>query len=102
MAFSQRFPRNIEGSSYPRWEEIFLTEIEEGEQDKKAREENIKLMKECIEDAKNIFKNKNLKNYQTDIMRLAISLFEKRASHSVYWKERKAKEKFDRMFKGEK
>ena len=36
-----------------------------------------------------------MKEYQTDIINMAISLFEKRASHSVYWKESKAKDKFD-------
>ena len=35
-------------------------------------------------------------NLTTDVG--AISLFEKRASHVVYWKESKAKEKFDEMF----
>jgi hypothetical protein len=37
----------------------------------------------------------NLKEYQTDIVHIAISLFEKRASHSVYWKESECKKKFD-------
>jgi len=41
---------------------------------------------------------KSLKDYQTDLIHIAISLFEKRASHSIYWKESKAKEKFDGMF----
>ena len=52
-------------------------------------------MKECIEDSKKIFQEKNLKPFQTDMVNIAIALFEKRASHSVYHKERKAKEKFD-------
>jgi len=56
-------------------------------------------MKECIEDAKLIMKEKGLKDYQTDLIHMAISLFEKRASHSIYWKESKAKEKFDEKFK---
>jgi hypothetical protein len=53
-------------------------------------------MMECIEDAKKIFLEKNLKNFQSDIISLAIALFEKRASHEVYWKEAKAKDKFDK------
>ena len=52
-------------------------------------------MKECIDDTKSIFKNKDLKQYQSDLINIAIALFEKRASHTVYWKESKAKEKFD-------
>lgn len=56
-------------------------------------------MKQCIDDAKIIFKDKNLKEYQTDIINMTISLFEKRASHSIYYKEKKAKEKFDKLSK---
>jgi len=95
MAFSKSFPRTTDKSSYPVWEEIFLTEQEEKEEEQKSRQENIALLKECIEDAKNVMREKGLKEYQSDLIHLAISLFEKRASHSVYWKENKAKEKFD-------
>ena len=52
-------------------------------------------MKECIEDAQKIVKEKNLKSFQNDMINIAISLFEKRASHVVYWKENLCKEKFD-------
>ena len=55
-------------------------------------------MKDCIEDAKHIISEKNLKVYQSDIVDIAISLFEKRASHSIYKKEQKAKDKFDEKF----
>ena len=95
MAFSKSFPKTVKGSSYPQWEEVFLTEEEEKGEERKCRGENLKLMKECIDDAKKIIQEKNMKEYQTDIINMAISLFEKRASHSVYWKESKAKEKFD-------
>jgi len=98
MAFSKSFPRATEKSSYPQWEEIFLNKEEETAQEKKCREQNIVLMKECIEDAKKIFVDKKLKDFQSDVIKLAISLFEKRASHEVYWKENKAKEKFDGLF----
>ena len=96
MAFSKSFPKTVEGSSYPQWEEVFLTEEEEREEERKCREENIKIMKECVDDAKKIIQEKNMKEYQTDVVTMAISLFEKRASHSVYWKESKAKGKFDK------
>ena len=95
MTFSKSFPRTLEGTNYPRWEEVFLTEFEEKEVEEKARAENVRLMKECLDDAKNIMAEKNLKEYQSDLIALAISLFEKRASHEVFWKESKAKEKFD-------
>ena len=98
MPFSKSFPKQSKTSAYPQWEEVTLTDAEEKLEEGKARNENIKLMKECIDDAKTIMKEKGLKDYQTDIIHMAISLFEKRASHSIYWKESKAKEKFDEMF----
>ena len=98
MAFSKSFPRTIEGTNYPKWEEVSITEEEEKEQEKKARSENISLMKECIEDSKSILAEKGFKDYQSDIVSMAIALFEKRSSHSVYWKESKTKEKFDMLF----
>ncbi|MFC2136451.1 hypothetical protein ACFLTH_17695 [Bacteroidota bacterium] len=98
MAFSKSFPRTTDKSSYPIWEEIYLSNEEENEQEKNCRDENISLMKECVEDAKKIFLDKNLKDFQSDVINTAISLFEKRASHEVFWKESKAKEKFDELF----
>ncbi len=98
MPFSKTFPRTIKGSNYPRWEEVFISDPEEAQEEQKCRIENIHLMKECVEDAKKIFEEKDLKRYQTDLIRTAVALFEKRASHSVYWKESKAKEKFDELF----
>ena len=97
MGFSKKFPREKEGSNYPVWEEIFLDEIEDKSADQECRKENKELMKECINDAREI--SKDLKDYQSDIIHLAIALFEKRASHSIYWKESKAKEKFDKKVK---
>ncbi|MEK6949283.1 MAG: hypothetical protein AABX34_03610 [Nanoarchaeota archaeon] len=98
MPFSKSFPKTSKTSAYPQWEEVFLTEAEEKEVDQKSRAENINLFRECIEDAKSIMKERGLKDYQTDLTHIAIALFEKRASHIVYWKESKAKEKFDEMF----
>jgi hypothetical protein len=95
MVFSKRFPRATEGSVYPKWVEISLTEEEEKEIEQVAREENAKLFRECIEDSEKIVAERNLKTYQTDIISIASSLFDKRASHVVYLKERKCKEKFD-------
>ena len=39
------------------------------------------------------------KSYQSDAVRISISLFEKRANHLAFDKENKAKEKFDKKFK---
>jgi len=98
MPFSKSFPKQSKTSTYPQWEEISLTDEEEREQEQKSREENIKLVKECIEDAKSILIEKGLNESNSDIINIAIALFEKRSSHEVYWKENKAKEKFDEMF----
>ncbi|MBS3097274.1 hypothetical protein J4209_00600 [Candidatus Woesearchaeota archaeon] len=98
MPFSKSFPRTVKGSPYPRWEEVFISEEEEKVEEEKCRIENLKIMDQCLEDAKKIMANKNLKPYQTDLIRMAIALFEKRASHSVYWKERKSKDKFDELY----
>ena len=95
MAFSKSFPKTTDKSAYPKWVEIFLTEAEESGVEQEARKENVELMKQCIDDARKIMQDRNLKDYQTDLIHLAISLFEKRASHTVYWKESKAKDKFD-------
>ncbi|MFH1589186.1 MAG: hypothetical protein ABIB43_01320 [archaeon] len=98
MAFSKSFPRTTEKSAYPTWEEIYLSDEEELQVEKESKAETIVLMKECIEDAKKIFSDKKLKDFQSDVINIAIALFEKRASHSVYKKENKAKEKFDKLF----
>jgi len=98
MVFSKSFPRTVKNSTYPIWEEIYLTKEEEQKVELNSKEENIDLMKECIEDAKQIISSKNLKDYQTDVINIAISLFEKRASHTVFKKEQKAKEKFDERY----
>lgn len=95
MAFSKAFPKTTEKSTYPRWEEIFLSETEEREQEELARKENMLKMQECIEDAKRIIETKSLKKYQSDMINIAIALFDKRAGHEIHYKENKAKEKFD-------
>jgi hypothetical protein len=95
MVFSKSFPKTSDKSVYPKWEEITLTDIEEKEQEVLCRKDNIEKMKECITDAKQIIESGRLKPFQTDMIHMAIALFEKRASHEIYYKENKAKEKFD-------
>lgn len=99
MAFSKSFPRTLKGSTYPNWEEVFLTEEEEKEAENKAREENNRLMKECIDEARKILEEMGVKVGDDDVLRVAISLFDKLSSHQVYHKEAKAKEKFDEKFR---
>ena len=97
MVFSKSFPRTVKGSNYPKWEEVSISDLEEKEQEEICRIDNIKLMKECMDDAKRIIDDKGLKKYQTDLVNIAITLFRKRASYAIHYKEKKAKEKFDSM-----
>ncbi|MEM3374319.1 MAG: hypothetical protein QXE31_03800 [Candidatus Woesearchaeota archaeon] len=99
MAFNKDFPKQVQKAVYNKWEEVYLTEKEEKEQEQLARLENIKKMHESIQDAIEIMQKENLKQFQTDMIKIAIALFDKRASHEVYYKESKAKEKFDRINK---
>ncbi|MEW5896530.1 MAG: hypothetical protein AB1668_02455, partial [Nanoarchaeota archaeon] len=98
MAFSKTFPRTVSGTNFPVWEEITLTPEEEAKVEEECRKENFKLMDECLGDAKAMV-IKNSINTDENRIKLAIALFEKRASHLVYWKESRAKEKFDVKFK---
>jgi len=97
MVFSKSFPKTLEGVNYPKWIEVSLTEEEEKAVDAECRAANIEVMKECIDDAKALIEQKGFKGFKEDILTVAVKLFEKRASHEVYWKENKAKEKFDKL-----
>lgn len=94
MAFSKTFPKTIPGTNYPQWEEVFLSQDEESEAEEQCRKENFQLIDECLQDAKTLV-IKNGINTDENRAQVAIALFEKRASHVVFWKESKAKEKFD-------
>tara|TARA_Y100000031_G_scaffold140689_1_gene168602 strand:+ start:243 stop:539 length:297 start_codon:yes stop_codon:yes gene_type:complete len=94
MPFSKSFPKTLPGTSYPVWEEIFLTEEEEKQVEDDCKKINFQLLDESLQDAK-MLAIKNGINEDQNITKLAIALFEKRASHVVFWKESKAKEKFD-------
>jgi hypothetical protein len=93
MAFSKAFPRRSDKSVFPKWEDVELDEAEEKEIEEKARQENIRLFKQCLDDANKIIRERGLKPFQNDLVKIAITLFEKQSSHTVYWKERSAKEK---------
>ncbi len=98
MAFSKSFPREISGSTVPKWEEIFLTTQEEREKEQVARQENMYLMRQCIADAKNVVKSERLMDIQSHILSLAMTLFKKRASHVVYYKEEACRQKFHKHY----
>ncbi|MBI2107296.1 hypothetical protein HYT57_04915 [Candidatus Woesearchaeota archaeon] len=91
MVFSKAFPRQIKGSSYSVWEEISLTDSEEKAIEEAVRREHVEVMRQCINDAKTI----DFSNH----MQIALAFFDKRASHAVFLKESKCKEKFDALFK---
>lgn len=94
MPFSKTFPRTIPGSNYPAWEEVYLTEEEEKAVEVECQTENFRLLDDCLREAKALAIKHGM-NTEDIVTRLAIALFEKRASHEVFWKESKAKEKFD-------
>lgn len=96
MTFSRRFPKDKPGSPYAAWEEIYLTAEDEKAVEDAQRAANKKLMRECIVDAREIAQQESL-DLEKDITDIAIALFEKRASHAVYWKEEEAKNRFDKQ-----
>ena len=98
MAFSKSFPRTLPGTNYPIWEEIFLTAEEEQQVEELCKKTNFQLMDESIREAK-MLSIKNGMNEDHNIVAVAKSLFDKRASHLIFWKESKAKEKFDQKNK---
>lgn len=97
MVFSKRFPRT-DSKGYTVWEEVTLTNQEEKDIENLSTKENRGLFKRCLEDAKKMMTEENLKDFQTDRVSIAIALFEKRASHTIYWKENLCKDKFDKKF----
>jgi hypothetical protein len=94
MTFSKTFPKSVPGTNYPVWEEIFLTEQEEEEVEETCRRENFQLLDDCLREGKALAIKHGI-NTDENVVRLGITLFEKRASHVVFWKETKTKEKFD-------
>ena len=95
MAFSKTFPKTVPGSNYPLWQEVFLTEEEEKITEEECRRTNFRLLDQAVQEAKALA-IKHSMNTEEIVTSLAIALFEKRASHEVFWKENKAKEKFDK------
>ena len=87
MVYSKNFPRSVEGSNYPCWEEIYLTLEEEEQEEEKSRQDNINIMKQCVDDARQIMEVKGLKDYQSDLINMALALFRKRASYGLHYKE---------------
>ncbi|HLC51954.1 MAG TPA: hypothetical protein VJI98_01785 [Candidatus Nanoarchaeia archaeon] len=98
MPFSKTFPKKDPNSSYPIWEEIYLTKEDEQQAEDLCSKENFRLLDQALNEAK-IIAIKHGLNTDENRIKLAVALFEKKASHSIFWKENKAKEKFDQIFK---
>jgi flagellar biosynthesis regulator FlbT len=92
MGFQKSFRQTSDKSAYPKWVEIELTEEEEREAEKQARRQHLRTMLRCIKDAKLLQEKSGLEGHTVD---LAKSLFDKQASHEVFYKERRAKQKMD-------
>ncbi len=96
MPFSKRFPKTIPGTNFPLWEDIFLTGEEEKQVEEDCRKENFRILDCCLAEAKALAIKRSI-NTENNVTRLAIALFEKQASHLVFWKESRAKEKFEQL-----
>lgn len=97
MAFTKRLPTERKGSPFARWEEVTLSSDEEREVEEQHRQEDIRLMRECLEDARKIFFEEGLKEFQSNVVDVAVALFNQRSRHVVYWKEERAKKKLDAL-----
>lgn len=95
MTFKKSFRQTSDKSAYPKWVEVELTDEEERRAAETARKKNVKIMMQCVDDAKLVTNEKDLDS--SDVTALARSLFDKRASHTVFHKERRAREKFDKQ-----
>ncbi len=96
MPFSKRFPRTVPGTNFPLWEDIFLSEEEEKQVEESCKKENFRLLDRCLNEAKALAIKQGI-NTEDNVTRLAIALFEKQASHLVFWKESRAKEKSNEL-----
>jgi len=95
MGFKKAFRNTSDKSVYPNWVEVELTSEEEQKAEEQAHSEQLKTMLRCVDDASVVADEKNLSNNERT--RIATALFDKRASHNVFYKERHAREKFDDM-----
>lgn len=96
MTYSKAFPKRSDKSIYPQWEDVTLSPEEERELEEQCRQENNRIMAQCLDDAEKLLIAKGAKGYESSISAIAVALFDKRASHVAYWKEEYAKEKFDK------
>ncbi len=94
MVFFKSFAR--QDGKFTVWEDVTLSLTEEKEVENEAILENVKIMSKCINNAKRLFEREKMDMKQSDIVNVARALFDKRASHTVYAKERLCREKFEK------
>lgn len=94
MAFTKAFASRSDKSVYPKWVDVELSEEEEHEAESQARKESLKILKECLEDAKILLAEPE---QSESTVQLACALFDKRASHVAFYKEELAQKKFKKM-----
>ncbi len=95
MVYSKRFPKEKQVVS---WKEVTLTPEEERAVIVEAHAENVLLLRTCLVDAAELVSTSGwvADGYVVDfsaLAQLACSLFEKRASHVVFAKERACRAK---------
>lgn len=95
MTYSKRFPKDVPTQVHPQWIEVSLTKEEELDVEKQTRKLHASLLKQCVADAKQVAKASEVHAEPAEIVSLANALFDKRASHLVWHKEERAKQKFD-------
>lgn len=95
MAFTKRFPKDVATSPYPQWIEVALSDEEEQEVEQAVRQQHARLLARCVQDAKQVAKSSEVHADPTEIVNLARALFDKQASHVVFHKESRAREKFE-------
>jgi len=112
MIYIKSWNKKLNGSNYGEWVDVSITREEEVACEVTAQMEHNKLMDICIDDARKILLDNGTRNAPRTakspedygksfasntptIMNIAVTLFEKRASHTQFYKERKARDNFD-------
>ena len=112
MIYIKSWNKKLNGSNYGEWVDVSITREEEVACEVTANMEHNKLMDICIDDARKILLDNGTRNAPKTtktpehygeslasntptVMNIAIALFEKRASHTQFYKERKARENFE-------
>ena len=85
------FYKTIQSNKYAK--EVTLDDEEEIEIENLSKAFNVELLRECLDIANGIVKDENLR--EEDRAKIALALFEKQASHVVYWKEKMCKVKLE-------